>query len=124
MKTTCTVHRCQVTYEYTQFTGRYERKPNKENKLIKIVREERTCLYCNNNDVEDEMHFLLKCPLYRVKRKIFMDFICNDNNQVASLQTKVKFYWLLNNENINIITKLSEFILKNSEKRSSFNQNT
>jgi hypothetical protein len=53
-----------------------------------------------------------------------MDFICNDNNQVASLQTKVKFYWLLNNENINIITKLSEFILKNSEKRSSFNQNT
>ena len=31
-------------------TGRYERKPNKENKLIKIVREERTCLYCNNND--------------------------------------------------------------------------
>lgn len=63
MKTTCTVHSCQVTYEYTQFTGRYERKPNKENKLIKIVREERTCLYCNNNDVEDEMHFLLKCPL-------------------------------------------------------------
>jgi hypothetical protein len=31
-------------------TGRYERKPNKENKLIKIVREERTCPYCNNND--------------------------------------------------------------------------
>jgi hypothetical protein len=23
---------------------------HKENKLIKIVREERTCLYCNNND--------------------------------------------------------------------------
>ena len=45
-------------------TGRYERKPNKGNKLIKIVREERTSLYCNNNDVEDEMHFLLKCPLY------------------------------------------------------------
>ena len=39
-------------------SGRYERKPNKENKLIKIVREERTCLYCNNNDVEDEKHFL------------------------------------------------------------------
>ena len=106
-------------------TGRYERKPNKENKLIKIVREERTCLYCNNNDVEDEMHFLLKCPLYSIERKIFIDFICNDNNQVASLQTKDKFYWLLNNENINIITKLSEFILKkNFEKRSSFNQNT
>jgi len=39
-----------------------------------------------------------------------MDFICNDNNQVVSLQTKDKFYWLLNNENINSITKLSELI--------------
>ena len=27
---------------------------------MKIVREERTCLYCNNNDVEDEMHILIK----------------------------------------------------------------
>ena len=53
-----------------------------------------------------------------------MDFIYNDNNQVASLQTKDKFYWLLNTENINIINKLSEFILKNIEKRSSLNQNT
>ena len=49
-----------------------------------------------------------------------MDFICNDNNQVASLQTNDKFYWLLNDENINIINKLSEFILKkNFGKRSS-----
>ena len=46
-----------------------------------------------------------------------MDFICNDNNQVASLQTKDKFYWLLNNENINIITKFSEFILKKTLKK-------
>jgi len=52
-------------------------------------------------------------------------FDCNDNNQVASLQTKDKFYWLLNNENINIMTKVSQFIQKKKfEKRSSFNQNT
>ena len=105
-------------------TGRYERKPNKENKLIKIVREERRCLYCNNNDVEDEIHFLLKCPLYSIEIEIVMDFIYNDNNQVASLQTNDKFYWLLNDENINIINKLSECILKNFEKRFSLNQNT
>ena len=54
-----------------------------------------------------------------------MDFIYNDNNQVASLQTNDKFYWLLNDENINIINKLSEFILKKKfGKRSSLNQNT
>jgi hypothetical protein len=66
-------------------TGRYERKPNKENKLIKIVREERTCLYCNNNDVEDEMHFLLKCPLYSIERNIFMDFIPVSRRKLCAL---------------------------------------
>ena len=30
----------------------------------KIAKEERTCRYCNLDDVEDEEHFLLKCPLY------------------------------------------------------------
>ena len=30
----------------------------------KIAKEERKCRYCNLEDVEDEEHFLLKCPLY------------------------------------------------------------
>ena len=30
----------------------------------KIAKEERKCRYCNLDDVEDEKHFLLKCPLY------------------------------------------------------------
>ena len=30
----------------------------------KIAKEERKCRYCNLDDVEDEEHFLLKCPLY------------------------------------------------------------
>ena len=30
----------------------------------KIATEERKCRYCNLDDVEDEKHFLLKCPLY------------------------------------------------------------
>ena len=52
-----------------------------------------------------------------IESKILMDFICNDTNQVAPLQTKDTFYWLLNNEHINIITKLSEFILKEKRKK-------
>ena len=30
----------------------------------KIATEGRKCRYCNLDDVEDEKHFLLKCPLY------------------------------------------------------------
>ena len=34
----------------------------------KIAKEERKCRYCNLDDVEDEKHFLLKCPLYNEER--------------------------------------------------------
>ena len=41
-------------------TGRHD-KP-------KIAKEERKCRYCNLDEVEDEKHFLLKCPLYNEER--------------------------------------------------------
>ena len=41
-------------------TGRYA-KP-------KLPRDERYCQICNTNNVEDEFHFLLKCPAYHDQR--------------------------------------------------------
>ena len=29
-----------------------------------IERQSRLCVLCNLNDIEDEFHFILKCPLY------------------------------------------------------------
>ena len=34
----------------------------------KIAKEERKCRCCNLDYVEDEKHFLLKCPLYNEER--------------------------------------------------------
>ena len=34
----------------------------------KIAKEKRKCKYCNLDNVEDEEHFLLKCPLYSKER--------------------------------------------------------
>ena len=34
----------------------------------KIAKEERKCRDCNLDDVEDEKHFLLKCPVYNEER--------------------------------------------------------
>lgn len=35
-------------------TGRYGRN--------RVPRAERYCIYCNTHDIEDEFHFIIKCP--------------------------------------------------------------
>ena len=37
-----------------------------------IARENRTCGFCNTNDIEDEYHFVLICPLYKDIRSSFI----------------------------------------------------
>ncbi len=34
-----------------------------------MPREERVCIFCNDQDVEDEEHFLLKCTTYSILRE-------------------------------------------------------
>ena len=44
----------------------------------KIPKEERKCRYCNLDDVEDEKHFLLKCPLCNEERlSLFNSVVLN-----------------------------------------------
>ncbi len=44
-------------------TGRYQNE-NRANRLCKI---------CNNGDIEDQHHFILKCPAYSIRRGMFID---------------------------------------------------
>ena len=37
-----------------------------------IPRNELKCTLCNLNDIEDEFHFLLKCPLYTAFRRQYI----------------------------------------------------
>ena len=45
-------------------TGRYENIDDRKG----ILAHEHTCLVCGGQDVEDEYHFLLKCPVYASRR--------------------------------------------------------
>ena len=48
--------------------------------------EERKCLHCNTNAIEDEKHFLLECNQYNTERKHMIEIIekqnihCEDND--------------------------------------------
>ena len=49
-------------------TGRYEKERNESGQYIKLDRSRRACQLCNSGSVEDEFHFLFKCPLYNKER--------------------------------------------------------
>ena len=40
----------------------------------KLSVEERVCKKCNDNAVEDEVHFLCECPMYDDLRKMYCNF--------------------------------------------------
>ena len=41
----------------------------------KLAREDRTCLVCASNEVEDPGHFMLRCPAYRQDRKELFSYV-------------------------------------------------
>ncbi len=55
-------------------TGRHERITNINGKKVILPRNQRLCTYCNLNTIENEIHFLLECPIYQNYRKDIYDY--------------------------------------------------
>lgn len=91
-------------------TGRYS-------KGKKLLREERICKFCNMNAMEDEIHFLTKCPLYSRERDDLFNMIFSVNNNFVSLGDSEKANWLLMQENLDILEALGIYINSCFEKR-------
>ena len=92
-------HRLQIE------TGRYI-KP-------KIAPEDWICEKCYSSEVEDEQHFLLNYGFYHNHRnKLFkaIKLTCKFVN-FKLLSSLNKLFWLLNSENINILTEICRFLL-------------
>ena len=81
--------------------GRYEN----------IARNDRICIFCNGHLVENEYHFLLACPFYRVLRQRFL------KPYYGHWPTLNKFDDLMCKSNKNIILNLSKFIYFASKSR-------
>ena len=80
-------------------TGRYER-PRKPD-------VERTCAQCSTGAVEDEVHFLLKCPRHVLFRNQL--FACINNDDFLNYQDLEKLKFLLNNPDI--VKSTAKFIV-------------
>ena len=77
-------------------TGRYARN--------RTPRNERFCIYCNTNDLEDEFHFILICPCYTDIRKKYIRKYFHHHPSMF------KFIELLKSDNRKNIVNLAYFI--------------
>ena len=70
-----------------------------EGRWEEIVKEERVCRQCSINEVEDEYHFVARCPSNAQARTILFEKIqvlSNDKWKLSELSTEDQFRLLIN----------------------------
>ena len=72
----------------------------------KIDRQDRKCIRCNSNDIEDEFHFVLVCPDYINLRNAYIPKYYSNRPSV------LKFIELVQTNNISLLIKLSIYCIK------------
>lgn len=84
-----------------------------EGRFRNIPRENRKCIFCNMNVVEDEYHFVLVCQHYReIRNKCLPKYYCH-------WPTLQKFRMLLSTQQSNVLNKLAKYIFLATKLRSS-----
>ena len=80
-------------------------------RYINLDRNDRFCRFCNGNNIENEYHFLLICPLYRdLRRKYLKSYYCQ-------WPTLNKFDDLMCKTNKNTILNVAKYIYFASQLR-------
>ncbi|XP_053375235.1 uncharacterized protein LOC128547230 [Mercenaria mercenaria] len=70
----------------------------------RVEHNQRYCLLCNSGDIEDEYHFIIKCPVYDTIRKLYIKPYYYRRPSVY------KFTQLMHNTQRSALLKLSKFI--------------
>ena len=69
-----------------------------------LLRENRLCTFCNQNDIEDEFHFILKCPFYSNLRHTYIKPCYYRNPSVF------KLVQLLSVQNVKDLRNLGKYL--------------
>ena len=76
----------------------------------KIEREDRKCPYCRK-DIENETHFITKCPLYNDGRNELYSEIRKSSIFFDNMTIDQKFIFIMTNEDEVILNKLAKIYL-------------
>ena len=75
-----------------------------------VPAESRICSNCAEGEMEDEFHFLVKCPKYQDLRSSLYAKNLAWNLHFGSYSEKQKFLWLMSNEDLGCAKHLANFI--------------
>jgi len=70
-----------------------------------VTLEERLCKLCNDNSIEDEIHFIFQCPFYNTTRRNFLDHVVDVNPHFETLDNNEKLRFCFQKENLNTFCK-------------------
>ena len=84
--------------------------------------ELRHCRLCNNQEVENELHFLIECRTYGVQRKKLFETAENEVKAFGTMNSKQKFIYLLSTENIKIVQEVAKYARDAFESRNNILQ--
>ncbi len=95
-------------------TGRYDR-PNK------TPIDQRKCLYCSTQEIEDEFHFVLKCTLYAPERQRLMSVVREEMsdaeyNVIDRLDVE-SFVFIMKSDNKRVLRALAKYVYICIQKR-------
>ena len=75
--------------ELVKVRGGTNRLRIEQGRYIKEALEERNCIYCNNGEIEDEKHFMLKCEVYvDLRENMWREFERITETKTESLPTE------------------------------------
>ena len=83
-------------------TGRYTRQ---KTPVINII-----CKYCDTGDTEDEIHFLMNCPMHRRERLKLQNTVQQHYPGIHTLSQKNQFKVIMKCTTVSIMIELGKFL--------------
>lgn len=85
-----------------------------------VLAKDRLCKYCQANEVEDEVHFSMKCSFYKKQRENLFSMVSRSSKYFMDLSPENKFIWLMTNEDTDIIDNLASYVYECFEIRNHY----
>ncbi len=94
--------------------GHYKTNP-------RLEPHERLCIYCDQQTVENQKHFLLECPLYDDDRNALLQICAIKIENFGNIGTENRFIEIMKNKNAIVISVLGKYVYNSMIKRSTAN---